>query len=78
MYAWRCFEVFILFIVLVFHIGCRWFVSGDYEAAVPLIEETREIIQSLDDSRRGTVCVRNRASAGFCSKKRKRQNLPEF
>lgn len=25
--------------------------KGDYEAAVPLIEETREIIQSLDDSR---------------------------
>lgn len=26
-------------------------ILGDYEAAVPLIEETREIIQSLDDSR---------------------------
>ena len=29
------------------------FGSGDYESAVPLIEQSREIIQSLDDARPG-------------------------
>lgn len=34
-------------------LGDEWrnWKRGDYEAAVPLIEETREIIQSLDDTR---------------------------
>lgn len=40
--------------------------KGDYEAAVPLIEETREIIRGLDDTRRAVLGMENHRLLACC------------